>query len=74
MKPFYVLDIQVNDNDLELSQNNQGNESNSVITKETPVPANPLKRNKGQPRKNPDIIVFLQENNNIIMNNIIIFL
>ena len=47
VKPFHVLDVQVNDDDLELGQNNQGNESNSVITKETPVPVNPLKRGRG---------------------------
>ena len=47
VKPFHVLDVQVNDDDLELGQNNQGDEGDSVITKETPVPVNPPKRGKG---------------------------
>ena len=46
MEPFHILNIQVNNNDLELSQNNQGNEGDSVITKETLVPTNPLKHNR----------------------------
>ena len=47
MEPFHILNIQVNNNDLELSQNNQGNKGNNVITKETLILINPLKYNKG---------------------------
>jgi hypothetical protein len=61
VKPFNVLDVEIEVNPLELECNNQETESEKGIIVINTSPAIPLKHGKGRPCKYTDIIIFLQD-------------
>jgi hypothetical protein len=61
MKPFYVLDDElVKAEELELERDVE-NESDDTIIVNTSTPTSTLKRNRGQPYKALNVIIFLQD-------------
>jgi hypothetical protein len=64
IKPFYIEDINISNNnpklDSEFDYSRDGNKGKGNSSRAPLLlPTNPLKRPRGYPYKNPDIIVFL---------------
>jgi hypothetical protein len=61
VKPFNVPDVEVEVDPLELERNSQETEDKEDIIVVNTSPIVPLKRGRGRPRKNADVIVLLQD-------------
>jgi len=61
VKPFNVLDVKIKADPLKPERNNQEIDNKEDIIVINTSPVTPLKRDKGRPRKNVNVTVFLQD-------------